>query len=90
MKATGKPIAITMCIGPAGDSSNVPPGECAVRLTRAGTVEFFSETHFVFFFSCCSTGFGKITCFSSCFWERNTRQSAEATGHFQILRTGLQ
>ena len=36
MKATGKPIAITMCIGPAGDSNNVPPGECAVRLTRAG------------------------------------------------------
>ena len=37
MKSTGKPTAITMCIGPAGDSSGVSPGECAVRMARAGT-----------------------------------------------------
>ena len=37
MKATGKPTAITLCIGLAGDSNNVPPGECAVRLARAGS-----------------------------------------------------
>ena len=38
MKSTGKPTAITMCIGPTGDSSGVSPGECAVRMARAGTV----------------------------------------------------
>ena len=39
MKATGKPTAITMCIGPPGDTNNVPPGECAVRLARKGNVD---------------------------------------------------
>ena len=38
MKATGQPTAITMCVGPAGDSNNVPVGECAVRLARAGSL----------------------------------------------------
>ncbi|KAJ7373164.1 hypothetical protein OS493_014312 [Desmophyllum pertusum] len=36
MKTTGKPTAITMRIGPQGDLANVSPGECAVRLARAG------------------------------------------------------
>ena len=36
MKSTGKPVAITMQIGPKGDMQNVPSGECAVRLARAG------------------------------------------------------
>ncbi|XP_078345626.1 betaine--homocysteine S-methyltransferase 1-like isoform X2 [Oculina patagonica] len=36
MKSTGKPTAVTMCIGPQGDLANVSPGECAVRLARAG------------------------------------------------------
>ena len=36
MKTSGKPTAITMCIGPAGDSNHVPTGECAVRLARKG------------------------------------------------------
>ena len=39
MRATGKPTAITMCIGPPGDSNNVPPGECAVRLARKGNLD---------------------------------------------------
>ena len=38
MKTTGKPTAITMCIGPQGDFINVSPGECAVRLARAGNM----------------------------------------------------
>lgn len=37
MKSTGKPTAVTLCIGPDGDSCDVPPGECAIRLARAGT-----------------------------------------------------
>ena len=37
MKSTGKPTAVTLCIGPDGDSCDVPAGECAVRLARAGT-----------------------------------------------------
>ncbi|KAL9957819.1 hypothetical protein ACROYT_G034767 [Oculina patagonica] len=36
LKSTGKPTAVTMCIGPQGDKKGVPPGECAVRLARAG------------------------------------------------------
>lgn len=36
MKSTGKPTAVTLCIGPDGDSNDVPAGECAVRLARAG------------------------------------------------------
>ena len=35
-----------MCIGPQGDNENVPAGECAVRLARAGTaVKQFSVAH---------------------------------------------
>ncbi|PNJ60649.1 BHMT isoform 3 [Pongo abelii] len=34
--ASGKPVAATMCIGPEGDLHGVPPGECAVRLVKAG------------------------------------------------------
>ena len=41
MKTTGKPTAITMSIGPAGDSNNVPPQECAVRLARTGIIRFY-------------------------------------------------
>ena len=44
MKSTGKPTTITMCIGPTGDTNNVPVGECAVRLARAGNVRF-SDQH---------------------------------------------
>lgn len=36
LKSTGKPTAITLCIGPHGDKKNVSAGECAVRLARAG------------------------------------------------------
>ncbi|XP_078381092.1 S-methylmethionine--homocysteine S-methyltransferase BHMT2-like [Oculina patagonica] len=36
IKSTNNTAAITMCIGPLGDSNNVPPGECAVRLAKAG------------------------------------------------------
>lgn len=31
-----KPVAATMCIGPTGDGNGVSPGECAVRMARAG------------------------------------------------------
>ena len=44
MKATGKPTAITMCIGPPGDANSVPPGECAVRLARKGNVDRFGAS----------------------------------------------
>ena len=45
LKSTGKPTAITLCIGPHGDKKNVSAGECAVRLARAGTVKQFSVAH---------------------------------------------
>lgn len=31
-----KPVAATMCMGPCGDGKNTRPGECAVRMARAG------------------------------------------------------
>lgn len=36
-KHCDKPIATTMCIGPKGDLKGVLPGECAVRMARAGS-----------------------------------------------------
>ncbi|XP_036618649.1 betaine--homocysteine S-methyltransferase 1-like isoform X2 [Trichosurus vulpecula] len=36
LKESGKPVAATMCIGPEGDMNNLTPGECAVRLVKAG------------------------------------------------------
>ena len=35
-KATGMPVAASMCIGPLGDLHGVSAGECAVRMARAG------------------------------------------------------
>ncbi len=37
MKATGKPVAVCLTLSLAGDANGVPPGECAVRVARAGT-----------------------------------------------------
>lgn len=37
LKTTGKPVAATLCIGPEGDLNGVSPGDCAVRLVKAGT-----------------------------------------------------
>ncbi|XP_031559764.1 betaine--homocysteine S-methyltransferase 1-like [Actinia tenebrosa] len=36
MKASGKPTAVTLAIGKDGDRHGVLPGECALRLARAG------------------------------------------------------
>lgn len=36
LKTTGKPVAATLCIGPEGDLNGVTPGDCAVRLVKAG------------------------------------------------------
>lgn len=36
LKATGKPVAASLCIGPDGDMHGVTPGDCAVRLVKAG------------------------------------------------------
>lgn len=37
LKASGKPVAVTLCIGPEGDLNGVSPGDCAVKLVKAGT-----------------------------------------------------
>lgn len=37
LKTSGKPVAASLCIGPKGDMHGVSPGECAVRLVKAGT-----------------------------------------------------
>lgn len=36
LKTTGLPVAATLCIGPEGDLNGVSPGDCAVRLVKAG------------------------------------------------------
>ena len=41
MKATGKPVAMCMCVCTAGDLEEVPIDECAVRIAKAGTWNFF-------------------------------------------------
>lgn len=40
LKTSSKPVAATLCISPYGDRAGVPPGECAVRLAKAGTLTF--------------------------------------------------
>lgn len=39
-KATGKPTACSLCIGPEGDMHGVSAGDCAVRLVKAGILFF--------------------------------------------------
>ncbi|XP_068167312.1 betaine--homocysteine S-methyltransferase 1-like [Antennarius striatus] len=36
LKTSNKPVGATLCISPFGDMHGVPPGECAVRLVKAG------------------------------------------------------
>uniref|UniRef100_A0A3B4BCU5 Hcy-binding domain-containing protein n=1 Tax=Periophthalmus magnuspinnatus TaxID=409849 RepID=A0A3B4BCU5_9GOBI len=36
LKTSGKTVGATMCISPHGDMSGLPPGDCAVRLVKAG------------------------------------------------------
>nr|AGS56949.1 truncated homocysteine methyltransferase splice variant 3 [Sus scrofa]AGS56952.1 truncated homocysteine methyltransferase splice variant 6 [Sus scrofa] len=46
LKASGKPVAATMCIGPEGDLHGVTPGQCAVRLVKAGASIVGVNCHF--------------------------------------------
>ncbi|XP_044096442.1 betaine--homocysteine S-methyltransferase 1 [Neovison vison] len=46
LKTSGKPVAATMCIGPEGDLHGVRPGECAVRLVKAGASIVGVNCHF--------------------------------------------
>ena len=46
MKKSGKPVAITLCIGHEGDMHGVPAGECAVRLAMAGADIVGVNCHF--------------------------------------------
>lgn len=45
LKTTELPVAATLCIGPEGDLNKVSPGECAVRLVKAGTRRFLFRNH---------------------------------------------
>ncbi|KAJ6669818.1 hypothetical protein lerEdw1_000367 [Lerista edwardsae] len=46
LKESGKPVAATLCIGPEGDMHGITPGECAVRLVRAGASIVGVNCHF--------------------------------------------
>lgn len=45
LKTSGKTVGATLCISPHGDMKGVPPGECAVRLVKAGTQTFCDVVH---------------------------------------------
>uniref|UniRef100_A0AAY4BQI7 Hcy-binding domain-containing protein n=1 Tax=Denticeps clupeoides TaxID=299321 RepID=A0AAY4BQI7_9TELE len=46
LKTTGKPVAATLCIGPEGDLNGLSPGDCAVRLVKAGAQIVGVNCHF--------------------------------------------
>ncbi|XP_077417094.1 betaine--homocysteine S-methyltransferase 1-like [Vanacampus margaritifer] len=46
LKTSGKPVAATLCMGPEGDPHGVSPGECAVRLVKAGAQIVGVNCHF--------------------------------------------
>uniref|UniRef100_I3KAP1 Betaine--homocysteine S-methyltransferase 1 n=1 Tax=Oreochromis niloticus TaxID=8128 RepID=I3KAP1_ORENI len=46
LKTSGKPVAASLCIGPKGDMHGVSPGECAVRLVKAGAQIVGVNCHF--------------------------------------------
>nr|UIE77778.1 betaine--homocysteine S-methyltransferase 1 [Plecoglossus altivelis] len=46
LKSTGKPVAANLCIGPEGDMHGVSPGDCAVRLVKAGADIVGVNCHF--------------------------------------------
>ncbi|XP_057686997.1 betaine--homocysteine S-methyltransferase 1-like isoform X2 [Corythoichthys intestinalis] len=46
LKTSGKPVAATLCMGPEGDMNGVSPGECAVRLVKAGAQIVGVNCHF--------------------------------------------
>jgi len=46
LKATGKPVAACLCIGPEGDMHGVSAAECAVRLVKAGAQIVGVNCHF--------------------------------------------
>ena len=45
LKTSGKTVGATLCISPHGDMKGVPPGECAVRLVKAGKQTFCDVVH---------------------------------------------
>ncbi|XP_076615066.1 betaine--homocysteine S-methyltransferase 1 [Chaetodon auriga] len=46
LKTTKMPVAATLCIGPEGDLNGVSPGDCAVRLVKAGAQIVGVNCHF--------------------------------------------
>lgn len=41
IKATGKPVVVCLSISLTGDMTGILPGECAVRVARAGKIPAF-------------------------------------------------
>ncbi|XP_065837098.1 betaine--homocysteine S-methyltransferase 1-like [Oscarella lobularis] len=46
LKKSGKPVGLTMCIGPEGDLHGVSAGDCAVKLAKAGVDFVGVNCHF--------------------------------------------
>ncbi|KAJ8339298.1 hypothetical protein SKAU_G00360840 [Synaphobranchus kaupii] len=46
LKTSGKPVAASLCIGLDGDLNGVSPGDCAVRLVKAGAQIVGINCHF--------------------------------------------
>ncbi|KAK1174259.1 betaine--homocysteine S-methyltransferase 1, partial [Acipenser oxyrinchus oxyrinchus] len=45
-KGSGKPVAATLCIGPTGEMKEVSPGDCAIKLVKAGAQIVGINCHF--------------------------------------------
>ena len=45
MKQCGVPIVAMMSIGPMGDHTDVPTGECFVRMAKAGTYPIYGYNY---------------------------------------------
>uniref|UniRef100_UPI003AB02E2E betaine--homocysteine S-methyltransferase 1-like isoform X1 n=1 Tax=Centroberyx gerrardi TaxID=166262 RepID=UPI003AB02E2E len=73
LKTTNKPVAATLCIGPEGDLNGVSPGDCAVRLVKAGAQIVGVNCHF-----------DPMTCVKTVKMMKEGVEKARLKAHFMI------
>ncbi|XP_071380784.1 betaine--homocysteine S-methyltransferase 1-like isoform X3 [Centroberyx affinis] len=73
LKTTNKPVAATLCIGPEGDLNGVSPGDCAVRLVKAGAQIVGVNSHF-----------DPMTCVKTVKMMKEGVEKARLKAHFMI------
>uniref|UniRef100_UPI003AAFF151 betaine--homocysteine S-methyltransferase 1 isoform X1 n=1 Tax=Centroberyx gerrardi TaxID=166262 RepID=UPI003AAFF151 len=73
LKTTNMPVAATLCIGPEGDLNGVSPGDCAVRLVKAGAQIVGVNCHF-----------DPMTCVKTVKMMKEGVEKARLKAHFMI------